>query len=495
MEVKAYFANIHKVIIKQLETADSRIVAAVAWFTDSDIFDVLCKKAQQGVQVSIVLIEDEINQGVGRLNFNRLKNLGGSVTFVPASGYDTPTMHHKFCVIDNKTVITGSYNWSKKARSNDENITILYDSEKFALQYLDVFQELTARVDGDIPSSSINTDSIKRRLEMIRNLILLDEHEDISLQIKKLSPFSEQLKLGSIIDSLNQGLYQNALEQINHFLSKFTALVSVEAQEIPRLQFQLQVLELRLESLSNEKTEIERCLIVFNRRYDEMLGDAIQELLKTRVSFANLVTELKKKNLEQELFQTDDAEEEVRVAIEEADAAENTYRQYSKQHEQLQHEAPVPELDKEQEKELKSLYRKACNLCHPDKVPEDKKEFAHEVFIALQDAYKNNDLKQINQIYERISTGDFSQTRATTLSKVEVLTSAIAEIKYRMAQLISELQLLQHSEAVRLMQSAGKDEEEWHGYFIRQNQHLDAELAKLSTQIQQLQQQLKDGAA
>ena len=46
MEVKAYFSDIHKVIIKQLEGAGSDIHVAVAWFTDRDIFDVLCKKAQ-----------------------------------------------------------------------------------------------------------------------------------------------------------------------------------------------------------------------------------------------------------------------------------------------------------------------------------------------------------------------------------------------------------------------------------------------------------------
>ena len=46
MEVKAYFSDIHKIIIKQLESAGSDIHVAVAWFTDKDIFDVLCKKAQ-----------------------------------------------------------------------------------------------------------------------------------------------------------------------------------------------------------------------------------------------------------------------------------------------------------------------------------------------------------------------------------------------------------------------------------------------------------------
>ncbi len=146
MEVKAYFSDIHKVIIKQLELANAQINVAVAWFTDREIFDVLCKKAQSGVKVLVVLMADDINCGVGRLNFTRLENLGGKVTFLPAGSQDVPMMHHKFCVIDAKTVITGSYNWSKKARSNDENITIIRDSAEFAYKYLNVFDELCLRV-------------------------------------------------------------------------------------------------------------------------------------------------------------------------------------------------------------------------------------------------------------------------------------------------------------------------------------------------------------
>ena len=121
MELKAHFSNIHKVIIDHLGQAQSEIVAAIAWFTDRDIFEVLCKKARSEIKVSVALIGDEINQGRGGLNFSRLRDHGGQVTFLPMGSRNAPTMHHKFCVIDRVKVITGSYNWSQKARSNDEN--------------------------------------------------------------------------------------------------------------------------------------------------------------------------------------------------------------------------------------------------------------------------------------------------------------------------------------------------------------------------------------
>ena len=210
MEVKAYFSDIHTVIIKQLEGAGSDIHVAVAWFTDRDIFDVLCKKAQSGINISLVLVGDDINCGAGRLNFIRLENLGGKVTFLPTGSQDTPLMHHKFCVIDAKTVITGSYNWSKKARSNDENITIMTDSQELASKYLHVFDELCIRVGqgGQKAASLMSVDAVKRRLEMTLNLILLGDYEDIDAQIIKLKPVADEYKLSSMIELLNKGQYQ-----------------------------------------------------------------------------------------------------------------------------------------------------------------------------------------------------------------------------------------------------------------------------------------------
>ena len=487
MEVKAYFIDIHKVIIKQLELANSQINVAVAWFTDKEIFDVLCKKAQSGIKVSLVLVGDDINCGAGRLNFVRLENLGAKVTFLPTGSQDTPLMHHKFCVIDSKTVITGSYNWSKKARSNDENITVMTDSQEFASKYLHVFEELCIRVGqgGQKAASLMSADAVKRRLEMIRNLILLGDYEDVNAQIIKLKPVADEYKLSSMIELLNKGQYQEALELIHAYLSKLTALITIEDQEVPRLQFQLQILELRLESLSNEKAELERCLIVFNRRHDEVLGDLIKNVLQARAEYARLMFDMKQKELEQEAIQSEKVQEEAKAAEEKAEEAEHTYQQYSQQHEQLQYEQAIPELDTQQEKELKTLYRKACNLCHPDKVPEDKKQLAHEIFVELQEAYKSNDIEQVANIYERVKKGDFKQTRASTLTKTEILKAAIAEIKYQLDKLLTELQVLQTSQSVQLMQRAGSNEADWQHYFDGQYRLLKSELERVSEQVQQ----------
>ena len=470
MEIKAHFSNIHKVIINHLERSQTEIVAAIAWFTDRDIFEVLCKKAHSGIKITLALIGDEINQGPGGLNFPRLSNVGGKVIFLPPGSRDAPTMHHKFCVIDRSTVITGSYNWSHKARSNDENITIVTDSTDFAAKYLDTFDSLLVRTGNGAPVVA-DADTARRRLEMVRNLVLLGEQDEVAPHLRKLRPVAEALHLTRIIEALDNGEYRAAIESIDAYLRKATALVVAGYTDISRLRFLLESLELRLESLTDEKAEIERSLITFNRRHDDALGDLIQRILKARAELARMLTADRK---------TDKEREEAEAGAKNADEA---YAEYSRQHEELQLAEPLPKLDEDAECELKSLYRKACSLCHPDKVIKNKKEAAHLVFVELQEAYKGNNLSRVREIHDALKAVGLPETRSSTLSEAEALKAAIAELEFAITRLIAELKALQENEGVRLMDTAGTTEADWQRFLEQQQKTLEMELARIVSAI------------
>lgn len=470
MELKAHFSNIHKVIINHLERSQTEIVAAFAWFTDRDIFEVLCKKAHSGIKVSLALIGDEINQGPGGLNFQRLSNFGGKVIFLPPGSRDAPTMHHKFCVIDRSTVITGSYNWSHKARSNDENITVVTDSTDFAAKYLDTFDSLLVRTGNGAPVVA-DADAARRRLEMVRNLVLLGEQDEVAPHLRKLRPVAEALHLTRIIEALDNGEYRAGIEYIDAYLRKATALVVAGFTDIPRLRFLLESLELRLESLTDEKAEIERSLITFNRRHDDALGDLIQRILKAKAELARMLAADRK---------TDKEREEAEAGAKNADEA---YAEYTRQHEELQRAEPLPKLDEDAEWELKSLYRKACSLCHPDKVIKDKKEAAHLVFVELQEAYKGNNLSRVREIHDALKAVGLPETRSSTLSEAEALKAAIAELEFAITRLITELKALQENEGVRLMDTAGTTEADWQRFLEQQQKTLEMELARIVSAI------------
>ncbi|MFZ7202051.1 phospholipase D-like domain-containing protein [Avibacterium avium] len=465
MGVKAYFENIHQVILQQVKSASQEINVAVAWFTDRQLFDALCERAMKGVKVSVALINDEINCGTNRLNFAKLQNLKGTVTFIEPKKY--ARMHNKFCVIDKNVVITGSYNWTRQARSNDENITVITESPAVVEDFLEVFAKLTsANVSPE--ALQISSDTVRRRLEMIKNFILLDEIEDISSQVKRLKPAAEAYQLGNILHLLEQGKYQLAIEEINDFLKKFTALVVSEDYEAVELRFELKILELRLESLSNEQADLERNILLFNRMQYEILGDITQQILALKKRYY----EEKARKMRERPEMND--EEELASAQEQAQEAKQTYEDYSEEFEETK-QTKVQQLNKEQQKSLKKLFRQCSALCHPDKVSEALKEQASQMFIEVKNAYDNNDIEQLTRLYQALKAGNFAQTRSSTLKQLDVLRSSVAEMRYKIDQVLQELQAFQQNPVLNVLQRIGSEQTDWEAYLNQQRPHLENE--------------------
>lgn len=472
MKVKAYFDDIQNVIIKKINQATSEIQVAVAWFTAQSLLNALSYKAQQGVSVEILLIDDEINKGIGRLNFSQLENFGGKVSFITSKNYNK--MHHKFCVIDKNIVITGSYNWTNQAQNNQENIMITEGDLDLANEFLDIFRKVQQPL-GTSQAVNISADTLKRRLEMIKNFILLDEIEEIESQLKKLNTVIEQYKLNDIVDSINKGAYQQTVEQITHYLTRFTTLVASEDIEVSELKFELKLLELKIESLSNEKIDIERNLLLFNRRQFEILGDLTRQILKIKAEYLRLKVE---STTQDNLNEKEDLEQEV-------EEAEETYNEYSEEYEEIQHKK-VHVLNEEQAKDLKKLYRLASKICHPDRVPADKKEQAHEIFIEVNEAYKNSDFDKLSQIYQRLKQGCFSKNNTSTLKAVDILRSTISEMRYKVDLYLKELSALQQDQTVLAMYEIGFNELTWIQYFERKKPYFKEELNTWTDKLKQL---------
>lgn len=141
---KAHFREIRATIIQELKEANTSIKVAVAWFTNHDLFDVLCSKLQDGVSIDLIIINDFINNRYGGLDFQKFIKLGGKFYFAKT---EVP-MHNKFCLIDNLTVITGSYNWTYFAESiNHENIVILKHNKSLFEQFENEFIKIKHSLD------------------------------------------------------------------------------------------------------------------------------------------------------------------------------------------------------------------------------------------------------------------------------------------------------------------------------------------------------------
>jgi hypothetical protein len=134
IELEIHFEDIQNQIIEQIRAAKFTIWVAVAWFTDKILMKELYDKAQQGLNIRLVVFDDEINYQYGF----KYEKLFETKRVKPIGIYKN-IMHYKFCIIDFKTVIHGSYNWTNKARWNKETISIDFGkeiAEKFAVEFI-----------------------------------------------------------------------------------------------------------------------------------------------------------------------------------------------------------------------------------------------------------------------------------------------------------------------------------------------------------------------
>lgn len=124
---QTHLHTIRPVLLSQLQQASQTIEAAVAWFTDDLIFDILLQRLRQGVTVKLVLHDDAINLNKS-FDWPEFTRLGGRAYYFSDSRGGT--MHHKFCLIDRQTLLIGSYNWTYNAANrNRENLIVLSPSD------------------------------------------------------------------------------------------------------------------------------------------------------------------------------------------------------------------------------------------------------------------------------------------------------------------------------------------------------------------------------
>jgi uncharacterized membrane protein (DUF106 family) len=148
----------NKIIFEQLlahlQKADSEILVATAWFTDDVLFNALLTKVRSGVQVDLIIADNEENQ---KLDFDSLSRAGATVLRVKNVGYGM--MHQKFCVIDRRLVLHGSYNWSVNAKKNNHESIIITNHQETVASLVKVFFDIkqrAVRIMNGQPAEAVN---------------------------------------------------------------------------------------------------------------------------------------------------------------------------------------------------------------------------------------------------------------------------------------------------------------------------------------------------
>lgn len=137
IRIENYFCpedNCREQVINEILYAKSSIYIMVFAFTDENVADAILMSNVSDIKG----VFDKMQAGQKYSQFKRLKEFGLDVKTENSSGL----LHHKVFIIDNSTVITGSYNPTAAANSkNDENILIIHDRE-IAEKYIEEYKKI-----------------------------------------------------------------------------------------------------------------------------------------------------------------------------------------------------------------------------------------------------------------------------------------------------------------------------------------------------------------
>ena len=106
-------------------------------------------------------------------------------------------------------------------------------------------------------------------------------------------------------------------------------------------------------------------------------------------------------------------------------------------------EKVVPDLSKDDQRDIKNLYHEASTLCHPDSakcVLQDKTK-AQEVFAALSLAYKAKDFEKVKQIHSELKSGVFNPENLKN-SEMDMLRKRFAVLEHKYKKILNNLMII-----------------------------------------------------
>jgi phosphatidylserine/phosphatidylglycerophosphate/cardiolipin synthase-like enzyme len=140
--IEVYFSpddGVEAQLIDLIEAANQSIYFMAFSFTSDPLAEAILERAQKGVTIAGVMEESQVESNTGS-DYDRFRQAGLDVRL----DGNPRNMHHKVIILDEDTVVTGSYNFSASAENvNDENVLVFHDP-RIANQFMTEFERVFA---------------------------------------------------------------------------------------------------------------------------------------------------------------------------------------------------------------------------------------------------------------------------------------------------------------------------------------------------------------
>lgn len=255
------FEDIANNIIKRIETSEHSVKIAVAWFTNFDLFNCIKSTLSRNIEVTLITNNDLINNGGYCLNFDELISCGLKLHLV-----EYPEMlHYKFCIIDDSTVITGSYNWTFYAEEiNKEDVVVIDELPEVTDEFVNKFNllseqyEQVCKMPETVPERpQYDRGSFKEYISeelVLRAKRNIGDRKDNLMKARRLSPNNHHI--AKTIDELGIVLDNSSLSIAELDQNATRSEIEERIQNLNVLQRQHETTSYHISELVQQKNEI-----------------------------------------------------------------------------------------------------------------------------------------------------------------------------------------------------------------------------------------------
>ena len=201
------------------------------------------------------------------------------------------------------------------------------------------------------------------------------------------------------------------------------------------MRTEINVLATQINTLEAELGDVEKTMYEFEVRQTRELGEIALKVLTFKRRRAANKAEQQAENYE--------AQQELRNAQQEEEKYKGTYEETLA--------SQMHELDEEQQKELRSKFKKIAKLTHPDLVDKRFEKEAVELFRKAKQAKDINDLSTIVEIFDYLVNGKPFVLRHETLTEIDSLRTEAKYLRNLVDQLAQKIAAIKISDTYQLI--------------------------------------------
>ena len=373
------------------------------------------------------------------------------------------------------------------------------DEEVIELQVMKL-QKL--EIDDEVKAIVVNLEEMNyaKALKDIENYLSkysgVVEYVDSEVQGLKLELKSLESKIQKLVEQKTE--YLNDIEEFNREYNLHLGELIKEILELKkeilykqtikqqkakkRYQEDIQTFEDTKETIEELKSTIDELETAL-----ESIDEDDENYEELSQAYNELKSELEK--LETELELQEDELEKAKEFIEdetieqEYEEVNSHYEEFESEYEHIKESVQNSQtLNDEEKKELKSLYKKAARLCHPDIVPDELKEKAHELMQKLNDAYSKKDISKVKEILHSLQNGTSFEVSSETIEDKELIRAKIKEYLKNIEAIKSEIEEIKEDETYQTIVEL----DDWDEYFKELRGGLEAEKERLEEEAREV---------